>query len=63
MKYFLGAAVAATFALGAGQALANCDSGEIVIKFSHVVAASGHPKGMSRSQEAAPSGTCPGGYE
>jgi len=45
MKYFLGAAVAATFALGAGQALANCDSGEIVIKFSHVVAASGHPKG------------------
>lgn len=26
-------------------ALANCDKGEIVIKFSHVVAATGHPKG------------------
>lgn len=27
------------------NAFANCDDGEIVIKFSHVVAASGHPKG------------------
>ncbi len=41
-----------TLALAAGlvaatapAALANCDDGEIVIKFSHVVAATGHPKG------------------
>ncbi len=41
-----------TMALAAGLltttaagALANCDAGEMVIKFSHVVAATGHPKG------------------
>ena len=28
-----------------GTALANCDAGEMVIKFSHVVKATGHPKG------------------
>ena len=28
-----------------GSALANCDAGEMVIKFSHVVKATGHPKG------------------
>jgi C4-dicarboxylate-binding protein DctP len=32
-------------ALGATTAYAQCDSGETVIKFSHVVAATGHPKG------------------
>jgi len=31
--------------LGTVGAYANCDDGEMVIKFSHVVAASGHPKG------------------
>ncbi|UJQ94544.1 DctP family TRAP transporter solute-binding subunit [Mariluticola halotolerans] len=31
--------------LGTTGAMADCDSGEMVIKFSHVVAASGHPKG------------------
>ena len=41
-----------TLALAAGivvltapGALAQCDDGEMVIKFSHVVAATGHPKG------------------
>ncbi|HEY9081215.1 DctP family TRAP transporter solute-binding subunit [Magnetovibrio sp.] len=38
----LAAGIIATSATGA---LANCDSGEMVIKFSHVVAATGHPKG------------------
>ena len=45
MKRMLGAALAAAFALSAGSAFAACDDGEMVIKFSHVVAASGHPKG------------------
>ena len=35
----------AAIGLSAGGALAQCDEGETVIKFSHVVAASGHPKG------------------
>ncbi|MEH0075380.1 DctP family TRAP transporter solute-binding subunit [Pannonibacter sp. Pt2] len=44
-KTLLAAVAAATFAF-AGPALAeDCQDGEIVIKFSHVVAASGHPKG------------------
>ena len=47
-NYVLGAA-AATLALVSAPALANCDSGEMVIKFSHVVAASGHPKGEMAS--------------
>ena len=38
----LAAGIIATSTTGA---LANCDSGEMVIKFSHVVAAKGHPKG------------------
>lgn len=45
MKRIIGAALAATLTFSAGSALANCDDGEIVIKFSHVVAATGHPKG------------------
>ncbi|NVK33987.1 MAG: DctP family TRAP transporter solute-binding subunit [Rhodobacteraceae bacterium] len=45
-KLILATAVAASFSLaGAAQAADDCDSGEIVIKFSHVVAATGHPKG------------------
>lgn len=44
MKTLLLAAVA-TAALATTPALANCDSGEIVIKFSHVTSATGHPKG------------------
>lgn len=46
MRFISIAAMAAgIFVSSATGALANCDSGEIVIKFSHVVAASGHPKG------------------
>ncbi len=45
MKYLIGAAVAAAIGMTSGAALAQCDDGEMVIKFSHVVAASGHPKG------------------
>lgn len=45
MKRLFIAASAAAIALTATPAFANCDSGEIVIKFSHVTAAAGHPKG------------------
>ncbi len=47
MKKLLGAVSALAMALFAGQAVASegCDDGEMVIKFSHVVAATGHPKG------------------
>ncbi|WP_419908547.1 DctP family TRAP transporter solute-binding subunit [Hoeflea sp.] len=45
MKKLLGAVSAIALTLSAGQALADCDDGEIVIKFSHVTADSGHPKG------------------
>jgi C4-dicarboxylate-binding protein DctP len=38
-------AAVSALALSAGAAFANCDSGEVVIKFSHVVAAKGNPKG------------------
>ncbi|WP_422371525.1 DctP family TRAP transporter solute-binding subunit [Hoeflea sp.] len=44
-KYLLGAVSAAALVMSANAASANCDDGEMVIKFSHVVAASGHPKG------------------
>jgi len=45
MKKFLLAAVAAASLTVSGSAFADCDAGETVIKFSHVVAATGHPKG------------------
>jgi C4-dicarboxylate-binding protein DctP len=47
MKNLLGAVSALAITFAAGQALAQdaCDDGEMVIKFSHVVAATGHPKG------------------
>lgn len=44
-KLLLGAVSAAALMLSANAASANCDDGEMVIKFSHVVAATGHPKG------------------
>ncbi|MCW2306838.1 TRAP transporter substrate-binding protein [Rhodobium gokarnense] len=44
MKHLMLAATAAV-ALSVSPAFANCDDGEIVIKFSHVTAAQGHPKG------------------
>lgn len=46
MKLLTTAAFAiSALAFSATGAFATCDSGEMVIKFSHVVAASGHPKG------------------
>jgi C4-dicarboxylate-binding protein DctP len=46
MKFIMAAALAVTtFALATPAALASCEDGEMVIKFSHVVAATGHPKG------------------
>ncbi|GAB4372593.1 MAG: DctP family TRAP transporter solute-binding subunit [Kiloniellaceae bacterium] len=39
------AAVALTVSLSATSASASCESGEIVVKFAHVVAATGSPKG------------------
>ena len=44
-KLLLGAVSAAALLLTANAASANCEDGEMVIKFSHVVAATGHPKG------------------
>ena len=49
MKTLLSTAAAAANALSAGQALAQCDDGEIVIKFSHVTNADNHPKGIAAS--------------
>lgn len=48
---FLNAAVAAAIAISASAtgALANCDDGEIVIKFSHVTNTDRHPKGIAAS--------------
>ncbi|WP_421857144.1 DctP family TRAP transporter solute-binding subunit [Oricola sp.] len=45
MKKLLGAVAALAVSFTATQAMAACDDGEMVIKFSHVVAATGHPKG------------------
>ncbi|PLX35979.1 MAG: C4-dicarboxylate ABC transporter [Hyphomicrobiales bacterium] len=42
-RLFLAATAALAFSVA--PAAANCDDGEIVIKFSHVTAAQGHPKG------------------
>ncbi|MDN2567280.1 DctP family TRAP transporter solute-binding subunit [Aquibium sp. A9E412] len=45
MKLLVGALSAVALAAMAGSAQAQCDDGEMVIKFSHVVAEKGHPKG------------------
>lgn len=49
MKNILGAVVATTLILSAGTALAQCDPGEVVIKFSHVTNTDKHPKGIAAS--------------
>ena len=59
MKRFVLAAAAATMLSAVGGITAakadtaGCDSGETVIKFAHVVAASGHPKGDAAAALAA----------
>ncbi|MEX0404795.1 DctP family TRAP transporter solute-binding subunit [Aquibium sp. LZ166] len=53
MNKLLGAASALAITLVAAPAFADpagCDSGEMVIKFSHVVAEKGHPKGEAAKQ-------------
>ncbi len=47
MKHFTTAVAAAALSLGATGALASCEDGEIVVKFAHVVNATGHPKGVA----------------
>jgi C4-dicarboxylate-binding protein DctP len=44
-KTVLAVSLATAGVLAAGNAAAQCDPGEIVIKFSHVTATTGHPKG------------------
>ena len=52
MKFVI-AAIAALGLAGSGAvALAACDDGETVVKFSHVVAAKGHPKGEAAERLA-----------
>ncbi len=46
MRFVPSAVIAAALLVStAGVSFANCDKGEVVIKFSHVVADKGHPKG------------------
>ncbi len=49
MKRLTTAALVAATALSANTAMANCDDGEIVIKFAHVTNADRHPKGLAAS--------------
>ena len=48
-KHFIGMAVTAALAVSAAPAIATCDPGEIVIKFSHVTNTDKHPKGIAAS--------------
>ena len=47
MKFLLNTALSLTCALGATSAFAACDTGETVIKFSHVTNTDKHPKGIA----------------
>ncbi|MGB5253834.1 MAG: TRAP transporter substrate-binding protein [Sedimenticolaceae bacterium] len=46
-NYLTALTVSAALAVATGPALANCDPGEIVIKFSHVTNTDKHPKGIA----------------
>lgn len=48
-KKLIGLAVTAVLAVSSTTAFANCDSGEIVIKFAHVTNTDKHPKGIAAS--------------
>ncbi len=52
MKKLTTLAFAAAIGLAAAPAFAQCESGETVIKFSHVVADKGHPKGDAATRLA-----------
>ena len=47
MKLLLSTALSLTMTLGATSAIAECDAGETVIKFSHVTNTDKHPKGIA----------------
>lgn len=49
MKFLTTAVTAAMLCIGAGSAIAACDDGEIVVKFSHVTNTDRHPKGIAAS--------------
>jgi C4-dicarboxylate-binding protein DctP len=49
MKFLTAAATAAALTFSANAAMANCDEGEMVIKFSHVTNTDRHPKGIAAS--------------
>ncbi len=48
-KTLIGFAVTAALTISSTAALANCDPGEMVIKFSHVTNTDKHPKGIAAS--------------
>ena len=47
MKFLLSTALSMTLAFSATSAVAACDEGEMVIKFSHVTNTDKHPKGIA----------------
>ncbi|MDG1532643.1 MAG: DctP family TRAP transporter solute-binding subunit [Paracoccaceae bacterium] len=47
MKFLLSTALSMTLAFSATSAMAACDEGEMVIKFSHVTNTDKHPKGIA----------------
>jgi C4-dicarboxylate-binding protein DctP len=49
MKFLTATAMAAALTFSAGTVFANCDDGEIVIKFAHVTNTDKHPKGIAAS--------------
>lgn len=48
-KALVGLSISTVLAISSTAALANCDEGEIVIKFSHVTNTDKHPKGIAAS--------------
>ena len=48
-KALIGLSVSAALAVSSSATFANCDTGEIVIKFSHVTNSDKHPKGIAAS--------------
>src|SRR6056297_3957445 len=49
MKFLTAAVSALALTAGANTAMAACDDGEIVVKFSHVTSTDKHPKGIAAS--------------
>ena len=49
MKFLTTTVAALALSMSAGAAMAACDAGEMVIKFSHVTNSDKHPKGIAAS--------------